>query len=355
MIARVQRLPRWQRLFVFLMVMIGFIFAMAAVTLFIVVQSATYHPRTVAVPMADGVVVAEFAALPDDDAYPAALAILPDGTLVTGSYASGVLWRISPDGEVSEVTGTRDVFGSISGLDADAGGTLYVLDRLDPLALNGIIVWAVEPDGHIGQLLSLDRSPASLLALPNDIAADPDGNLYLTDSGHDTILKLAPGETLPVVWWSSGGDDDTSFEPIGLAYDPVGDAILVTDGLRNTITRIPRMSDDPVADAQLLYAYDRETGAPGLDGITTGPDGEIFVAALGMNRAGRLDGDSITWLAGAFRGASDVAYDPQRDRLYVANWDQSSLIPMNLIFLQVQSQPRLPFAIDSLSPAAAAR
>ena len=63
----------------------------------------------------------EFATLPDDDAYPAALASAPDGTLFTGSFASGAIWRIDAGGRAYEIPGTRDALYSVSGLTLERG------------------------------------------------------------------------------------------------------------------------------------------------------------------------------------------------------------------------------------------
>jgi hypothetical protein len=45
-------------------------------------------------------------------------------------------------------------------------------------------------------------------------------------------------------------------------------------------------------------------------------------------------------LAKDFRGASDLAYDPARRRLYISNWNQFGLA--------FGTRPQLPFAIDMM-------
>ena len=66
--------------------------------------------------------------------------------------------------------------------------------------------------------------------------------------------------------------------------------------------------------------------------------GEIYVALLNWNRVARLEEGELVMLAKDFRGASDLAYDGARDRLYVTNWNQFSL--------GFGTKPQLPFAID---------
>ena len=63
----------------------------------------------------------------------------------------------------------------------------------------------------------------------------------------------------------------------------------------------------------------------------------IWRCWLGIGWLSLVDGD-LVMLAQDFRGASDVAYDAARKRLYVANWNQFSL--------GFGTRPQLPFAID---------
>src|SRR5688572_419815 len=64
-------------------------------------QNIRSIPRTIPAAIPDtGVTVAEFVQLDAPDAYPAAVAVAPDGTLYTASYMTGTVWRIAPDGTV---------------------------------------------------------------------------------------------------------------------------------------------------------------------------------------------------------------------------------------------------------------
>ena len=63
-------------------------------------------------------------------------------------------------------------------------------------------------------------------------------------------------------------------------------------------------------------------------------------ALLGWNRAARLQNGELEMLARDFRGASDLALDARRGRLYVTNWNQFSL--------GFGTRPQLPFALDVL-------
>ncbi|MCS7070107.1 MAG: hypothetical protein NZM00_01265, partial [Anaerolinea sp.] len=90
--------------------------------------------------------------------------------------------------------------------------------------------------------------------------------------------------------------------------------------------------------SEVIYRHGERANPPGFDGITVTNDGTIYTAALGQNGIARVDDGDLDYIAGMFRGASDVAFAPP-NRLYVTNFDQAALV-LPLI------QPQLPFAID---------
>ena len=149
-------------------------------------------PRSQAVTAREGVSVSEFAALPDEDAYPAALAIAEDGTVYTGSYQSGALWSISPEGAVSEIADSRARIGSVTGLDLGPAGALYILDRLSALESKGAIIWRYQA----GELTSIVQIPADRsigLLLPDDIAVDSAGQIYISDRDPPRVWRYSSG------------------------------------------------------------------------------------------------------------------------------------------------------------------
>jgi len=328
-----------QRRFIWLTFFVGGLLLL--VTLFVLLSagslnSAARKPGTALLP---SVTVREFAALPDDDAYPPAVAVGADGTIYTGSFASGTVWAISPDGsQIIEVPGTRDGIGAVSALAPLADGSLLVLDvnDTDPRTPGGRVVRV--QNGAVTPYAEPDDGQGFLA--PNDMALTPDGALFVTDGGRNEVWRFEPdaqGGTVGRVWWvapaPANADQPRAFLT-GIAYDPVRDAILVTDPSTNIIYRVP-LGD---GSAEAIYQHGNRPYPPGFDGLTVMPDGTIFVAALGQNGIARLDGNELFYIAGLFRGGSDVKHDGQ-GRLFVPNFDQSALI-IPLI------QPQLPFAID---------
>lgn len=304
-----------------------------AVTLWVIGSPA----RSQAIALLDGLSLREFAALPDDDAYPAALAIAADGRVFTGSYQTGAIWAISPAGDIREVAGARDLIGSVTGLDIAPDGQLYILDRVSALESQGAVVWRY--DGS--QLERLFEIPQSAFAgfLPDDIAVNGTGRIYLSDRQGHVLRYDAAGQPLrthgEARWWKL--PCDAGCEATGLAYDDGRDALLVADAANDRVYRINLANDEP-SSVETVFQRNEQASSMGLDGIDISPDGDIYLAMLARNHVARLRDGELVLLARDFRGAADLVYDAARDRLIIANWNQFSL--------GFGTRPQLPFALD---------
>ncbi|GIL08722.1 MAG: hypothetical protein BroJett033_2330 [Chloroflexota bacterium] len=330
MFRRLQSLRRGQRLVVYILLFGGVGLLLAAVSVAAVLLIINTGERPLARGAAPGVTVREFAALPDADAYPASVAAAPDGSVYSGSYVTGALWRIAPDGSLSELPGARAALGAVSGLAAGPDGTLYVVYLRGPaLAVTGGGAARVAPDGQI----TMFAAPDGDFLLPDDIALDSEGRVYVSDRGRRAVLRFAPDGSAGAVWWAPPAADDVPVVPTGLAYDASTDTLLVTDSRQDDIYRLSL--DGQVLE--MLYTQAGRPDTPGLDGITAAPDGTVYAAALAQNRVVVVQAGALVTLAEGFRGVSDVDY--RAGRLYATNFDSFSLVVPAI-------QPRLPFALD---------
>ena len=330
MINRIQALPRRQRQIVFFAFIIGGVLLIVGITLALIFLSLNTG-RDVSVALVDGYTAREFAILPDDDAYPASVAVGPDGTVYTGSFVTGTIWSITPDGDLREIPGTRDTIGAVTGLTVAPDGTIYVVDQNDASALTvGGDVKRITPDGDISVFAVPDDERGFLL--PDDLALDSAGNLYVSDRGRREVLRFARDGTGSTFWTPPESDSDTQPAPTGLAYDSSNDALIITDSNRDSIYRVSLTT----GETETLYAHLGDF-VPGLDGVTVAADGTIYAAALAQNGLVRLKNGELEYVVGVFRGISDVAYFD--NRLYATNFDSYSLI-VSLV------RPRLPFALD---------
>ncbi|MFN8563817.1 MAG: hypothetical protein U0703_19865 [Anaerolineae bacterium] len=328
MLRNLQAMTVWQRRLVFFLIFGGGLLGIVAITLLLITLSLNNGGRVVSVSLVPDVAVRQFAELPDDDAYPAAVAAAPDGTVYTGSFATGAVWQITPDGQVSEIPGTREALGAVMGLAAEPDGSLLVIDQLD-----------TDPRSSGGRLVRVVDGASSILAevgfvAPNDLALDSQGRIYVSDSGANIVWRFDADGSNGSVWWSSPATGSPQPAVTGLAYDPTRDAIIVTDPEINDVYRVA------VADGatEVIYHHGDRANPPGFDGVTVTPDGVVYVAALAQNGVARVDDGKLDYIAGLFRGSSDVDYAAP-NRLYVTNFDQASIvIPV--------VHPQLPFAID---------
>lgn len=335
MLRRIQTLPRGQRILAFILLFGGALLALVGVTTLLIVLTLNAGGRNQSVSLADGVTVREFATLLDDDAYPAAVAAAADGKVYTGSYVTGAVWVINADGSVSELPDTRGMIGAVSGLAAAPDGSLYVVDQEDasPVTLGGR-VWRITPDGMIRDFVVTPDERGFVLL--DDVTLDSAGNVYVSDRGRGEVWRFAPDGSAGEAWWAAPAPesaDDTRYAPTGLAYDPVNNAIIVTDSNRSAVFRVNLDGQT----SEIIYEHGSREFPPVFDGVTVAPDGTLYLAALEQNGIATLRGGELEYIAGSFRGASDVDY--ANGRLYVTNFDSFSLVVAAV-------RPRLPFAID---------
>lgn len=344
MLENIQRLGQGQRLLIFILIFGGGLFILVALTILLIRGNETPQTRSQSVALVDEVTVREFATLPDDDAYPAAVLATTTGQIYTASYLTGALWQISADGQPVEVPGSRDALGTVAGLASAPDGTIYIVDQndIDPATSGGSVKQRL-PDGTFTTFVAAPDDRGFII--PQDIAVDSAGFVYISDRGRDEIWRFNPDGSGGLLWWTPPPlTEVTSYDTAGLEYDPTRDALVVTDGVNDTIYRVPLA--DP-SQAELLYHHNGRPNTPGFNGVTVGADGAIYVAALAQAGVARLQGDTLNYIAGLFRGASDVDFAAP-DRLYVTNWDQTALA-------RPSTTPFLPFALDliTLNPPAA--
>lgn len=325
--------------FVFVVLIVGLIIGL---TVGLYYFNVSNFPRLVPFALAENVRVAEYATLEGEEVYPSALASTDDGTLYTGSYIDGTIWRIDPNGDINEIPDTGTMIGSVIGIDIAEDGTVYILDHLDPFLAGGAKIWQINANGLALRADIDERGDISLLK-PNDIAVTPDGRIFVLDIALGQILTLDADEVS--IWWQS---PDSTYQIAGLAYNPSNDSLLITDAVRTAIYEIPISAENPEAERQIIFADDTTQSPPAFNGIDVNADGTLYVAAFDLNEVWEIvpNSNEFTILANNYRGSSDVAYDRANQRLYVNNWDQSWLIPITLVVIQVDLPPRLPFSID---------
>ncbi len=144
-------------------------------------------------------------------------------------------------------TGSAARFTSTSGVTVDTNGIIYVADNYNDTIRKvtpaGFVTTLAGTAGYIGSADGVGSD--ARFNLPTGVAVDGSGNIYVADSGNDTIRKISPaGEvaTLAGLAGISGsvnatGSDARFNDPFGVAVDSSGNVYVGDEG-NNTIRKV---------------------------------------------------------------------------------------------------------------------
>jgi sugar lactone lactonase YvrE len=188
---------------------------------------------------------------------PSGIAVDKEGTVYITDWAKDKIKKISPDGKVSTLAGTgnpgsTDGPGALSefflpeGIAADARGNLYVADtynnRVRKITPQGIVSTLVS--GKVVPQQGRSKRDTAALSHPFGIAVDNAGNVYVADAGNNKIRKITPDGKMVTLAGSglrgseNGAANVASFyNPFGVAADSKGN-LYVADYQNNLIRKI---------------------------------------------------------------------------------------------------------------------
>ena len=143
---------------------------------------------------------------------------------------------------------TNAQFNNPTGIAADTAGNIYVADTLNhtirKITATGVVTTVAGMAGVYGS--SDGTNSSALFYEPKGIALDNLGNIFVADSGNNTIRELSPSGTNWVVTTVAGlasvsgsADGSTSnalfFQPAGMAFNSFLGSLFVADSGNNTI------------------------------------------------------------------------------------------------------------------------
>jgi gliding motility-associated-like protein len=142
--------------------------------------------------------------------------------------------KVTPAGVVTTITPPQSVskLNTLTGITVDALGNLYVTDYSG----NYSAIKKIAPDGTITTIAggnglgSADGTgSAASFNQPSGIIMDAQGNLYVTDSGNNTIRKITPAGVVTTLPLTNAGTNTKAIlkNPIGIKIDPSGNLIVV--------------------------------------------------------------------------------------------------------------------------------
>jgi sugar lactone lactonase YvrE len=147
--------------------------------------------------------------------WPSGLAVAPDGTLYIADTDNHRIRRIDTDGTITTVAGTGEEGFTSDGVAAtdaalhgpqavavDPDGIVYIADtgnhRIRRIDTDGTIT-TVAGTGEEGDHGEGGAATNASLAMPQGIVFAPDGTLYIADTGNDRLCRIAPNGTITTV------------------------------------------------------------------------------------------------------------------------------------------------------------
>ena len=261
---------------------------------------------------------------------PEGLAVNSDAIYVSMAPTSQV-FRVTLDGKselISQLPQYPPGQGFTTGVALDQQDNIYVaLASFAPEVQTGI--YSVPPSGGEAKLFASSEE----MILPNGLAFDEDGNLFVTDSFANSVFRVASNGT--VEKWAEDEllKGDGNFCPPneleldvganGLAFDGKG-SLFVLNTDKATIVQIPINKEGAAGVPEIFIGPDCEN-LEGGDGIAIDKEGNLYVGANRINKLVKIsEKKEITVLetGGLLDFPANVAFGSgdKSSTLYIANF-----------------------------------
>jgi sugar lactone lactonase YvrE len=200
-----------------------------------------------------------------------------DGNGIFTAYGSASVRKITPDGEVTTIvdkTNTGESFHCVRGLALDKFGNIYIADT------GNNTIRKIYPDTKTCETLVSDAT----FSAPYGVAVADDGTVYVSDNYSDCIKMIRNGKCEIVAGAVGGfadgiGRDAMFCSPQGIDLDLEGN-LIVADSKNNAIRKV---------DLKTMVVTTVAEGFQSPYGVTIDKKGNIFVADYGNNSIKRID------------------------------------------------------------------
>jgi uncharacterized protein (TIGR03437 family) len=245
---------------------------------------------------------------------PSGIAAAPDGSLLIADTGNHRIRKVSADGNITTIAGTKASSSPVSGRPAIEtplfGPTGLTLDG------NGVL-WFAESSGHRIRLLTQTGAIATAAGngtagFDSDILAifarintpvfainDGAGNIYIADSLNHRVRKFIAGGAIANVAGNGTagytGDGGAALQaslntPRALAFDSKGN-LYIADSGNNRVRVVSR-------DGNIRTFAGSMTPLSNPRGLTVSPGGTVFIADTGNHRILAVDGTEVREIAG---------------------------------------------------------
>jgi len=216
-------------------------------------------------------------------------AVAQNGDIYTSDQVTFNVYRITPSGESSLFAHLYDMYNPDAayagalGMAFARNGDLWIamLNFMEP-ARHGL--YRVSPDGRFE--LAVAMNPDEIVA-PNGLAFDPHGDLYITECINGGIWKVVNGQNTATLWLVHdllAPPATGVFGANGIVYKD--GALFVANTDQGTILKVPVGRDGSPGEPTVLTS-----GLNGPDGLTLGPDGELYAACCYGGQLARITED----------------------------------------------------------------
>ena len=241
--------------------------------------------------------------------FPHDVAVDAAGNLYIADFVNCRIRKVTvaPTPIISTLAGSKDGYGGDggpatsallsfpSGVAVDNSGTVYIADT------NNNRIRTVS-NGIIGEFAGADhaqgdggKATAALLFLPQHVAWDTKGNLYIADTGNNEIRKVAPDGTISTA--------ASAYQPQAVAVDGSGniyiaslEQVLMADSQGN-ISTIVNISDAGGFGGDGGAAAAAMLNTP--EGLALDSAGNLYIADTYNHRIRKVSGGTISTVAGS--------------------------------------------------------
>lgn len=225
--------------------------------------------------------------------------ITPTGVVTTLAGAAGVAGH-------ADGTGAAASFRNLGGVATDSAGNIYVADTgnntIRKITPSGIVTTLAGTAGISGK--DDGMGAAARFLFPSGVAIDRYSNVYVADSGNGSIRKITPAGVVTTLSYGFNS-------PSGVATDSAGN-VYVADTKSHTIRKItPAGVVTTLAGAENDAGYIDGTGAAARfflpKGLATDSAGNVYVADSCNFAVRKITPDGVvSTLAGGNAGNCDI-------------------------------------------------
>ena len=206
---------------------------------------------------------------------PTGIAVDGSGNVYVADYGNNTIREVTPAGGVTTIAGTAGTSGSLdgsgtsalfnspAGVAVDAHGNVYVADSGNDTVREVSALGAVTTiAGSAGIADSIDGLPANArFDTPADIAVDSSGIIYVADNANNTIRRIALNQSPPVF----------TTNPVGTQTIATGSTVVLTAAAAGATSYQWSLNGVPLSDSPAGATTDVISGSSGPQLVITDP------------------------------------------------------------------------------------